>query len=32
MMVKWLSLVLAFVAFNDERNHRMWQRNQNKES
>lgn len=29
-MVQWFSLLLAFIIFQDEREHRMWQR-RNKE-
>lgn len=28
MMIKLLGLVLAFVAYNDEHDHRKWQRTQ----
>lgn len=27
-MVQWIGLLLAFVAFHDEKKHREWQRNQ----
>lgn len=27
-MVQWIGLLLAIVAFNDERKHREWQRKQ----
>lgn len=27
-MVQWLSLILATIAFMDERDHRKWQRKQ----
>lgn len=26
-MVQWIGLLLAIVAFNDEKKHREWQRN-----
>lgn len=27
-MVQWIGLLLAIVAYNDEKKHREWQRNQ----
>lgn len=27
-MVQWIGLLLAIVAYNDEKNHREWQRKQ----
>lgn len=27
-MVQWIGLLLAFVAYNDEKKHREWQRKQ----
>lgn len=28
MMIQWIGLLLAIVAYNDEKKHREWQRSQ----